>query len=259
MRVWRLLVAATLLGALGTAAAQSERASIGFLSGNPPSDTEEALGGFRSKLRELGYQEGANLSLEVRYANGRYERLPALAAELIALKVNILFTYGSPASQVARKSVSGVPVVFGGVADPLAIGLVNSLTKPGGNMTGVTSNNPELTGKRLGLIKEAVPGATRIAILANADFGPTASMVREARLAAQPLGVQVQVFDARTPDAIVNAFAAIKAWRADAGAGVGGPVFIFPPPKGGGPPPGERPPPGGFFFPIFGGGGGGFL
>src|SRR5262245_20681163 len=110
-----------------------EKARIGYLSSNPRSDTQDALDAFRARLRELGYTEGQNLLIEYRYADGMYEKLPELAADLVRLKVQVIFAYGTPGSRAAKEATTAIPIVFGVVSDPQAAGLVASLTRPGGN------------------------------------------------------------------------------------------------------------------------------
>ena len=164
-------LAGTLLATpLAAVAQQGKRVRIGFLSGNPSSDTRDAFDAFRMKLRDLGYVEGQNLLIESRYADAIYERLPQLVGELVRLRVDVIFTYGTPGSLAAKHATTTIPIVFAGVADPLEIGLVAALSMPGANVTGVTSNNPELSAKRVSLLKEGVPAASRLAVLANPEF-----------------------------------------------------------------------------------------
>jgi putative ABC transport system substrate-binding protein len=215
-RLALVVVLALLAAPFAVRAQPGKAARIGYLSGNPPSDTKEAFDGFRGKLREIGYVERQNLTIEARYADGRYEKLPALAEELVKLKVDVIFAYGTPAASAAKKATSTIPLVFGVVSDPLAAGLVASLNRPGGNVTGVTPNNPELSAKRVSLLKEAVPGATRIAVLANPDFPATSGMLAETRLGARTLGVELQIVEARTPAELAPAFAAMSKTKAKA-------------------------------------------
>ena len=121
----------------------------------------------------------------------------------------MIFAYGTPASRAAKNATSAIPIVFGVVSDPLAAGLVASLTRPGGNVTGVTPNNPELSAKRVSLLKEAVPAATRMSVLTNPDFPATSRMVAETRVGAQSLGVELQILGVRKPAEFANAFAAM--------------------------------------------------
>lgn len=195
--------------------AQTKKVRLGYLSSNPPSDTEHAVQAFRARLRELGYNE-SNMSIESRYAEGRFADLPRLASELVALKPDALFVYGTPASLAAKNATRTIPIVFGGVNDPLAVGLVSDLRKPGGNITGVTTNNSELSAKRLSLLKEAVPHAARVAVLANPDFKPTAAMVAQMHSASRPLAVQLSVMEARTVPEISAGFQKIAALKPDA-------------------------------------------
>jgi putative tryptophan/tyrosine transport system substrate-binding protein len=210
-----------------TAETQSaEKVKVGYLSANPPSDTKDALGAFRAKLHALGYIEGQNLLIESRYADGRYERLPELAAELLQLKVDTIFVYSTPGSLAAKNATSSIPIVFAGVSDPLIAGLVVSLTRPGGNVTGVTLNNPELSAKRLSLLKEVVPGMSRTAVLANPNFKASSSMVAETRAAARALGVGIQVLEVRAPQELAKAFGSMTAAKAQAVVVTPDPMFV---------------------------------
>jgi putative ABC transport system substrate-binding protein len=186
---------------------------IGYLSSNPASDTELALAAFRRRLRELGYAEGGNLVIDARYAEGQFAELPKLATDLVRIKVDVLFVYGTPASLAARNATKAIPIVFAGVNDPLAVGLVTNLRKPGGNVTGVTTNNSELSAKRLSLLKEAIPTASRVAVLANPDFKPTGAMLDQMRIASEPLGVELHVLEARTTPEVATAFARISSLK----------------------------------------------
>lgn len=198
------------LAPLRVFAQPAKKAKIGFLSGNPPADTAEAFAGFKAKLRDLGRREGDNLTIEVRYADGNYGRLEDLVNELIRLNVDVLFTYGTPASLVAKSATKTVPIVFGGVADAIGAGLVPSLRNPPANVTGVTTNSHELTPKRLSLLKEAIPGLARVGVLGNSDFRGTAAVLAETTAAAKKLGLTLQVTDARTVPELNSAFAALS-------------------------------------------------
>jgi putative ABC transport system substrate-binding protein len=199
---------------------------IGYLSGNPRSDTQDAFEAFRARLRDLGRVDGQNLLIEYRYADGQHERLPQLAAELVRLKVDVIFAFGTPGSRAAKNATSTIPIVFGVVSDPLAAGLVASLTRPGGNMTGVTPNNPELSAKRVSLLKEAVPAAARMSVLTNPDFPATPHMVAETRLGAQSLGVELQILEVRQPAELAKAFAAMTTAKAKGVLVLTDPMFI---------------------------------
>ena len=144
---------------------------------------------FRHELRELGYVEGQSLTLEYRSAEGRYERLPALVAELVALQVDVIVTWSMPAALAAKHATSTLPIVFTAVADPMLSGLVASFARPGGNITGVTHIPSELDVKRLELLTEAVPSATRIAVLWHPEFPPNVEGMPALQRAAQTLSV----------------------------------------------------------------------
>jgi putative tryptophan/tyrosine transport system substrate-binding protein len=180
----RRFLVTSLAGALAPPlAARAQQADkvyrIGYLSGNPRSDTQQAMDAFRRRLHDLGYVEGQNLRVEYRHADAQYERLPQLAAELVHLKVDAIFAFSTPGARAAKNATGSIPIVFGVVSDPIAAGLVKSLARPGSNVTGVTPDNPDLSAKRVSLLKEAVPGATRMAVLTNPDFPATPNMVAE--------------------------------------------------------------------------------
>ena len=194
-------------------------ARIGYLANNPatsPYLRETFLQG----LRDLGYVEGRNLVIEYREAEGKADRLPALAAELVALKVDVILAAGSTlTARVAKEATTTIPIVFAAVGDPVGSGLVTSLARPGGNVTGLSSFGAELVGKRLELLKQAVPGVDRVAVL----WFPGAlgertdkDMLREAEAAARALGVRLQVVEARGPADFDRAFSDMT--RARAGA-----------------------------------------
>jgi putative tryptophan/tyrosine transport system substrate-binding protein len=205
---------------------QPKPVRIGYLSANPPADTQDPIDAFRARLRDLGYVEGQTLLIEYRYAEGRYERLPQLAADLVRLTVDVIFTFTTPAALAAKQATSTIPIVFAGVSDPFIVGLAATLTRPGGNVTGVTLINPELSAKRLSLLKEAVPAVSRVAVLANPDFTPSSSMVAEMRRAAQALGVEMQVVEVREPQELANAFGTMTAAKAHAVVVVPDPMFV---------------------------------
>jgi putative ABC transport system substrate-binding protein len=187
---------------------------IGFLSAASVSGDPYRLDAFRQSLRELGYVEGQNVAIESRWAEGKYDRLPALAAELVRLKVDVIVTYGPPAIQAAKQATGTIPIVMAGIIDPT--GFVASLARPGGNITGVSLMAPELVGKQLQILKEVVPTVSRVALLGNPDNAGTAPQVRHAQDAARALGVRLQPLDARGPGEIDSAFAAMA--REQAGA-----------------------------------------
>ncbi len=171
---------------------------------------------FRQRLRELGYVEGQSIALEYRSADGRYERLPALAAELVGLKVDAIVTWSTPATLAAKHATSTIPVVFTAVADPLLSGLVTSFARPAGNITGVTHYPSELDAKRLDLLKAAVPRASGIAVLWNPDFPPNVERLNELKVVAQALRVQLRPMEYRGPHDFEGAVAAMRRDGADA-------------------------------------------
>jgi putative ABC transport system substrate-binding protein len=180
---------------------------IGYLSRDiHPSDSRAPsprnLAAFRQGLRDLGYIEGKNIIIEYRYSDGRNERTPALAEELVRLKVDIIVADSYLAARDAKKVSATIPIVTTSGADPIATGLAASLARPGGNVTGLTSLTPQLLGKRLELLKEVVPKVSRFALLSDAATGPevTLSMLPDAQVAAQALGVKLQRIEVKTPD-----------------------------------------------------------
>ena len=176
------------------------------------------LDAFQQGLREQGYMEGRNVAFEHRYARGKYERLPDLAAELVRLKVDVIVTPGNPpATLAAKQATSTIPVVFMSAADPVASGFVASLARPGGNITGGTSLvGPGLVGKRLELLQEAVPKLSRVAVLSNPTTPDARVFIGEAEVAARSLKVQLHIMDARGPAEFGGAFAAMIKERASA-------------------------------------------
>jgi putative ABC transport system substrate-binding protein len=182
---------------------------IGFLGNSTAALEAHLVTPFRDGLRDLGYVEGQNLVIEYRWAEGNYERFPALIAELLGRKVEVIVTAGTPASLAVKKATTSVPLVVVGVGDPVASGLVASLTRPGGNITGVTSIADETEAKRLELLREVLPTISRIAVLSNPENQSMEPVLKEMRAAAQVLGMKVQVFDVRTPGELDETFKAI--------------------------------------------------
>ena len=182
---------------------------IGFLGNSTAALEAHLVGPFREGLRELGYVEGQNIVIEYRWAEGKYQRFPALIAELLAQRVEVIVTAGTPASLAVKKATPSVSLVVVGVGDPVASGLVASLKRPGGNITGVTSIADETEGKRLELLREVLPTLSRIAVLSNPENQSMEPVLKEMRAAAQVLGMKVQVFDVRTPGELDETFKAI--------------------------------------------------
>ncbi|OGL00808.1 MAG: hypothetical protein A3J45_10340, partial [Candidatus Rokubacteria bacterium RIFCSPHIGHO2_02_FULL_69_13] len=164
-------------------------------------------------LHDLGYDEGRNVLIEYRWAEGKYERFPALIAELIALKVEVIVTAGTPATLAVKKATTSVPLVMVAVGDPVGTGIVASLNRPGGNITGLTSISPELEGKRLELLREVVPKLSRVAVLWNPVSPFQVIAEKEVRAAAQVLRMNVLSLGVRTPEELKDALAAIARER----------------------------------------------
>jgi putative ABC transport system substrate-binding protein len=199
---------------------------IGFLSARSSTDKPDFLEGFRQALRELGYVEGQTIAIESRFAEGRTERLPALAAELVRLKVDVIVTAAPPAPEAAKQATSTIPIVFAVAADPVAEGLVASLARPGGNITGLASISGEVVGKQFELLKEVVPKISRVAVLQNPSSQVHPHTLRQAEGAARTLGVQLQIVQARTPLEIDAAFAAMHSQRAGGVLVLRDPLFL---------------------------------
>jgi putative ABC transport system substrate-binding protein len=188
---------------------------IGYLLGTIR-EQEPFLEAFLEAMRALGYVEGQNLVMEYRAAEGQYERFPALAAELVRLKVDVLLAVITPAALAAKDATTTIPMVMLGVGDPVGSGLVASLARPGGNVTGVTSLSIDLVGKQLKFLKDVLPTVSRVAILWNPTTPVHALTLLEAEMAAQRLGVQLHLVEAGGPDAFDSAFAAMTSTHAGA-------------------------------------------
>lgn len=188
---------------------------IGHLSGSPPSSIAEESEAFRQGLRELGYMEGKNIVIEWRSAEGKRDRLPALATELVHLKVDVIVTAGPLVTRSAKQATSTIPIVMAQDPDPVGNGFVASLARPGGNITGLSRIAPELSGKQLELLKEIVPMLSRVAVFGTSTRPGNAQTLREVELAAGAFGVKLQYLDILSPNDIVTAFRAAVKERAD--------------------------------------------
>jgi putative ABC transport system substrate-binding protein len=205
---------------LGTAAAQSPKKvpRVGYLNPGSPSDplSQRRLEAFRQGLRELGYVEGQSIVIESRWAEGKHDRLPALAADLVRSKVDVIVAMTGAATQAAQQATRTIPIVMSLVNDPVGSGLVASLARPGGNVTGLTIMSPDLVGKQLELLKEVVPKVSRVALLRHPDNPASAVQLRGAEAAAPALGVRLLTLEARNPQEIDSAFVAMTRERAGA-------------------------------------------
>jgi putative ABC transport system substrate-binding protein len=198
---------------------------IGFLNASSPEAFADRLRAFRHGLKEAGFVEGENVAIEYRWAEGQYDRLPALAAELVRRQVAVIAaTGGSPVALAAKAATATIPIVFTVPEDPVRLGLVASLARPGGNATGINFFSGELAAKRLGLLRELVPAAARVALLI--DPATMDSILEDAKTAARTMGLQIQVVHASTSRDIEAAFASFGRERPDALL-VGGGAFLF--------------------------------
>ena len=188
---------------------------IGILNPTSSSFFLPRVEAFRRRLRELGYIEGQNIVFEYRYAEGKQDRFPELAAELVRLKVDVLVTAGTPAARAAKNATATIPIVFAGASDPLGTGIVSSLAQPGGNITGLSLMVPDLDGKRLELLKEAVPKVARVAFLWQPG-GRRNLPLTKMEAAAKALGLKLLSLEVRSLDDFEGAFARAKKERAQA-------------------------------------------
>lgn len=210
----------TFLGGAAAAYSVAARAQqgmplIGFVSSRSPSESAEVVAAFRQGLRETGFIEGQNLGIAFRWAEGHYDRLPALAAELVNLRVAVLYSAGGPPAALAAKAAtSNIPIVFSAANDPVALGLVLSLNRPGGNVTGMSLFASDLWAKNVELLKELVPTATVMAYLINPSSPSVTAYLKGAAEAARALGIDIHLLNASTEREIDEAFASLKRLRA---------------------------------------------
>jgi putative ABC transport system substrate-binding protein len=212
--VLRFTVCALLLALSFSAHAQqpAKIPRIGVLGGSSSSGESSRVEAFRQGLRDLNYVEGKSLAIEYRYANARFDKLPALADELIRLKVDVLVVSTTPAVQAAKNATRTIPIVFFGVFDPVAAGLVDSLARPGGNVTGFTNIATTLAGKRLELLKETVPKLSRVAVLYDPKSPGSVAQWHESQQQARELGLQLHSMEVSSADKFDGAFKeAVKA------------------------------------------------
>jgi putative tryptophan/tyrosine transport system substrate-binding protein len=209
-------------------AQQTTMRVVGFLGAASPETSGDRLRAFRQGLKEAGFVEGENVAIEYRWAENQFGRLPALAAELVRRPVTAIVTSGgSPPALAAKAATATIPIIFIVPMDPVRLGLVASLAQPGGNATGINFFSEELTAKRLGLLRELVPGMARVAVLANpANAAATETVLRDVEAATRAMGLQIQVVNADTSREIDAAFATFGRERPDALFVIGGPFLL---------------------------------
>jgi putative ABC transport system substrate-binding protein len=212
------LMAGTLLAwpSVGSAQPGNPTPRIGYLFSFVPAEGRHLWEACREGLRELGYVEGRTIQLEPRWAEGRHERLPALVAELVQLKVDAIVAAATPAARAAKAATATIPIVIVAVGEPVKSGLVASLARPGGNITGLSLLTPELSGKRLELLKEVLPRLARVAVLMNPDNPVSAVFLEETRHAARSLRLELRTVEARNAGETEEAFARLASLRTEA-------------------------------------------
>ena len=201
---------------MSTAQQPAQKPRIGVLVTPSPSSMSPNLEAFRRGLHEHGWLEGQNITIEYRWAEGQVERLPALAAELVRLKVDLMVVGGTQAIQAAKQATTTIPIVMAASGDAVGTGLVTSLSRPGGNITGLTALNPDLSGKRLELLTEAVPGLARVAILWHGGHPPSILAMQETEAAGRVLGLHLHSLEVRGPNDFERVFAAAPRAGAEA-------------------------------------------
>ena len=215
------------VGNLAEAQQPTKVPRIGYLSASSAAEALPRTEAFRQGLHELGYVEGKNLVIDFRYADGKFDRLPALAADLVRLRVEIIVTAGPSVTRPAKDATTTIPIVMTNDSDPVGAGFVASLARPGGNITGLSSLAQELSGKRVELLKEIVPKLSRLAILGSSAIPGNTHALRETELAARAFGVHSQYLDIRDRNHIETAFRAVSKGRADAVLVLNGPPHIL--------------------------------
>jgi putative ABC transport system substrate-binding protein len=216
-RAFILLTGSAALCSFSAHAQQTAKVSrIGYLGVTSPSDRPALLDTFRQGLRELGWIEGQNIAIDYRFAEGQLDRLPDLAAELVRLKIDVIVSLGTQGVTAARNATQTIPIVMIGVRDPVGIGLIASLARPGGNITGVSgSAGLAIVTKQLELLKETVPTIRRVTILSNPANAYHQLAISELNVAARSVGVQLQLLEARGPNEFDGAFAAMAKERVE--------------------------------------------
>jgi putative ABC transport system substrate-binding protein len=226
-RAWRFCLPITFFLITGLAQAQqpTKIPRIGYLSVLSPSSDSARLEAFRQGLRELGYVEGKNIAIEPRYVDGKLDRLPDLAGELVGLNVDVIVAGGSTAIRATKNATKVIPIVMAHGSDPVELGYVASLARPGGNITGLTHLAPELGGKRLELLKDIVAKLSRVAVLTDPGTGGHGPQIKELQVAAPALGLHLQLVEVRAPKELESAFSTMAKSRADAFIGLQQPTL----------------------------------
>jgi putative tryptophan/tyrosine transport system substrate-binding protein len=211
-----LLGCAAAAWSLGARAQQPAMPVVGFMNGGSTESQRGLLAAFRQGLSEIGYSEDQNIKIEYRWAESQYDRLPGMAADLVRRQVTVIAATGTPAALAAKAASAVIPIVFETAGDPIRLGLVASLNRPGSNITGVTQLSSELVSKRLGLLHDMIPTATIIGLLLNPNDPRAETQSGDVQEAAHALGLQVHIVNASTEGEIVSAFATLAQLRAGA-------------------------------------------
>lgn len=223
-----LLSTFLLTTAISTAAQQPEKAPrIGYLTAGSQASVSARVESFREGLRKLGYVESKTAIIEWRYAEGKIDRLPALAADLVGQKVAVIVSGGPQTTRAARNATAAIPIVMAFDNDPVRNGFVASLARPGGNVTGLSTLAPELSGKQLELLKEIRPNLSRLAVIGNSNEPANHQLLEEIRPVARAFGVQIHYLDALSPKDIETVFQDARKNRSEAVLVLGNPVAIF--------------------------------
>lgn len=201
---WLITFVCLVAGTLADAQQPASTPRIGFLVSSTPSNYVTRLETFRQAMRELGYVEGENITIEYRFAEGKADRMREIAAEFVSMKVDLIVTAAN--ATAAKNATKTIPIVFVAIADPVAQGIVDSLARPDGNLTGLTVLAPELTGKRLELLKEAAPKVNRVVFLWNPSSPGDLHLLKEAQAASGPLGLQIRPLEITNLEDFDNAF-----------------------------------------------------
>ena len=220
-RILATVIALTMCAAVADAQPSAKVPHVGIITTGTPEALAHLLKGFKDGLHEHGYADGKNLRLEVRYAEGKAERLPILAKELVRAKVDVIVAIPNPSIDAARQATQTIPIVMPIGSDPVGAGFVASLARPGGNITGLSAYSPELNGKRLELLKESLPKLSRVALLVSGDVPGNAIDLKDTEAAAQSLRLRTYLHEVRTSSDLESIFMTIAKERIDA-------VAVFP-------------------------------